>query len=59
MAITFGTCLPAVCSVDLLEPIINKLIADKVGNVSLKWNSARCQMEENYSELKTIDKITL
>lgn len=59
MAITFGTCLPAVCSVELLEPILNKLIQEKVSNVSLKWNSTRCQLEENYSELKTIDKFTL
>ncbi|XP_055304016.1 uncharacterized protein LOC129569308 [Sitodiplosis mosellana] len=52
---TFGVCVPAACSLNMLEPIINKLIHAKTKNVSISFNTNTCQLEESPSELSTLD----
>ncbi|XP_055304070.1 nose resistant to fluoxetine protein 6-like isoform X2 [Sitodiplosis mosellana] len=57
--ITFGICLPVPCSLDLLEPLINELIHEKVQNISVQLNRNSVQFQENDFELKTIDIVTI
>lgn len=62
--INFGLCVPAVCTVEMLEPQINQLIQAKlqsynVGKVYVKLLENTCQFEENASKLKTIDKFAM
>lgn len=57
--ITFGICLPASCSLDLLEPLFNDLMHEQVKNISVKLNKATCQFADNTTELKPIDWATM
>lgn len=52
--VTFGMCTPAVCSMNFLQKLL-KLngLADK--KVSIKLAENTCQLEEQTTELKTID----
>lgn len=55
---TFGICLPAVCPLNIFEPIINNLLP-KNENVSIKLSESTCQLGENSYEFKTLDKVAL
>lgn len=57
--ISIGMCLPAVCSVDHLQRIINEVIHGKVSGVSVKIPKNTCQYEENASELNSLDLFVL
>lgn len=59
MAINVGLCLPMVCSVRMLEPILNHLIQQKFNNVTAKVNENDCQIEDSTFELRTIDVIAM
>lgn len=62
--INFGLCIPAVCPLNILEPMMNGLIQKKlqplgVNGVSVKLLENTCQIEENDTKLKTIDKFAM
>lgn len=58
--ISFGICLPAVCLVDNLEYVINKVIQGKFDDdIIVEIPKQSCQFEENRSEFNTIDWITM
>lgn len=57
-AITFGMCIPAVCSMDFLQKLLK--IDDLVdGMVSIELAENTCQLEEQITKLKTIDWYTM
>ncbi|XP_031622733.1 nose resistant to fluoxetine protein 6-like isoform X2 [Contarinia nasturtii] len=59
VAINFGLCLPRMCSLRGIEPILNYLIQQKQINASIKLFEDTCQTEEIPSEFKTIDLIAI
>ena len=58
-AITFGMCLPASCPTDVLTTLINEQIAQKVKNVSINILKDSCQFQEDITEWRTLDKVTM
>lgn len=58
-AITFGMCLPASCPTDVLTTLINEQIAQKVKNVSINILQNSCQFQEDITEWRTLDKVTM
>lgn len=62
--INFGLCIPAICPLNILEPMMNGLIQKKlqplgVNGVSVKLLENTCQIEENDIKLKPIDKFAM
>lgn len=58
--IQFGICVPAFCSVEILEPIIKEMIWQAVGmDVSVQIPEKTCQFEEKDTTLKIIDKYAM
>lgn len=57
-AFTFGLCIPAMCSLDFLQELlqIDESIRDKI-DIKLLENS--CQLEEYATGLKPIDWVTM
>lgn len=58
-SISLGMCLPAVCSTDDLESIINKVIHAKTDNFFFEIPKTSCQFEEYPSELTTVDLLAM
>lgn len=54
-SISIGICIPASCSIDHLEALVNKVIQKKASGVTLKIPKRSCQFEENTTDLKTLD----
>lgn len=54
-SISIGVCLPAVCSIDHLESLVNKIIQKKASNMTLNIPRRSCQFEENATDLNTLD----
>lgn len=53
-SLVFGMCIPAVCSMDFLQELLTfDKSADK--KLPIKLDENTCQLEEQYTELKTID----
>ena len=59
IGIGFGTCMPAVCSLHLLEPIINNKLLQNFTKVSVTFPKNTCQIEEIASDYRTIDIVTM
>lgn len=59
VAITFGMCLPAACSLNLIENNFNDLLHEKENNMSIIIPSETCVFEEYASEFKSTDKIMM
>lgn len=55
MAITFGLCVPSVCSLEFLE----KRLPINAERFEIKLLESSCQLEEHATELKTIDWVTM
>lgn len=54
--ISFGVCVPAVCSFDLLQQKFNKTINEQV---SIKLLHDSCQLEEQMTAIKSVDWATM
>ncbi|XP_031627930.1 nose resistant to fluoxetine protein 6-like [Contarinia nasturtii] len=59
LSLSFGLCVPDMCSLHLLEPIINDKILKNGSKVSVKFSQATCQFEESPSNLTIIDNYTI
>lgn len=57
--ISLGICLPAVCSVEHLEFILNKVIDGKFTDIIVEIPKHFCQFEESSSQFNTIDLYTM
>lgn len=58
LSLRFGMCTPAICSMHFLQSMINNNKSiDRL--TSLKFDENTCQLEENVSELKVLDWITM
>lgn len=57
--ISVGVCLPAVCSNDHLESVVNKVIHLITNDVTVTIPSNLCQFEENANDFNTIDLVTM
>lgn len=57
MAITTGLCLPASCSVTLIESIINETLASK--KILYQIPKSTCQFEEDATDVRTLDYVTM
>lgn len=55
-ALTFGICIPAVCSLDFIQDYLKITNSEKI---PLKLLENTCQLEEQASELKTLDWVTM
>lgn len=49
-------CIPAVCSLDFVHDFLTMTNSDKF---PLKLSENTCQLEENASELRTLDWVTM
>lgn len=58
-SISLGLCLPAICSTDHLEFIINDLLRAKSSSLLFTIPKNSCQLEENGSDYRTIDLFAL
>lgn len=54
-SISIGICLPAMCSIDHLESLVNKIFKKNSSNMTLNIPRRSCQFEENATDLKTLD----
>lgn len=58
-SISIGLCLPAVCSTDHLESIVNDLLHARSSSLAFEIPKNTCQFEEKVSGLKTVDLIAM
>lgn len=54
-SISIGICLPAVCSIDHLESLVNKIIQKKPSNITVTIPRRSCQFEENATDWNSLD----
>lgn len=54
--LTFGICVPAVCSLDFLQDYLKLKNSEKI---PFKLLENTCQLEENATKLKTLDWIAV
>ncbi|XP_031623576.1 nose resistant to fluoxetine protein 6-like [Contarinia nasturtii] len=57
--ITFGACMPAACSFEMFEQIVNDLIPNHPNNFSIELPNDVCQTANNDPDLTTKEKTTL
>lgn len=58
-SISLGICLPSVCAVDQLESSVNRIVHQRLRNMTVRIVKDYCQTEETPSEFKTVDFIAL
>lgn len=56
---SFGTCLPAACSVEHFQSIFDELINTKTSDISIKIPESACQTERETNKMETLDVIAM
>lgn len=58
-SVSLGLCLPAVCSTDHLEFVINDLLHARSSSLLFEIPKNSCQLKEHGSGIRTIDLVAL